>query len=439
MKQKLTPFQMIVLMIFGFSGIVGVLFFALGNGFGNAGAQVGPVLIWGTLEQAPFNTVIAQLAEDDPRLAQVRYERRDPRTFYDDLSEAIASGKGPDLIVLSSKYLVRHADKLLPVSYESIPRRNFEESFVQAANVFLTEQGALGVPIAMDPLVMYANRDLLSAAGFVQPPKYWDELFTIAEKVTRKDDAKNVSKSAVAFGEYQNVQNAKDILATLIIQAGAEIVGRDQAGRLVPALAARNQDVQQPAQSGLRFYTEFANPGKTVYTWNRALPNSREAFSTGDLALYFGYASEYQLIQAQNPNLNFTVAMLPQIRGMSRNFTMGELYAFSIPRGSYNPAGAQIVAFILAGAKPSRMISELRAMPSPHVDVLEALRTSTSTSPVASVFRDSTLIAGSWLDPDPERTEAVFRGMIEGVTSGELRLQDAVAEGDKALLDILNL
>lgn len=438
MQKQSSVFQVVILAIFGVSAVVGVMFFALGNGFGGSTQQVGEVLIWGSLDAAPFNAVISRLAEDDPRFAQVEYVQRDPRTFYADLSDAIAGGRGPDLILLSNEYIMRHADKIMPFSYEVVPQRTFEESFIQEATMYLTAQGVLGIPIAVDPLVLYWNKDLLVASGFSQAPQYWDELFTIAEKVTKKDDAKNILVSAVGFGEYENVAHAKDVLSTLIMQAGGEITTRDASGKVIPGLLARSNEVQQPAQSALRFYTEFANPTKSVYTWNRSLQPSREAFAAGDVALYVGYASEYSLIQAQNPNLNYAVALLPQIRDLTTRKTFGEMQAFAVPRGSLNPAGAQLIAFLLGAAGPSAMLSEARGTPSPHLDVL-GFSSSTSTRPEDSVFRDSALFARAWFDPDPSETERVFKNMIEGVTSGALRLQDAVSEGDKALQDILNL
>jgi len=36
-----------------------------------------------------------------------------------------------------------------------------------------------------------------------------------------------------------------------------------------------------PAQEALRFYTDFANPGKEVYSWNEKMPNSIEALFKG--------------------------------------------------------------------------------------------------------------------------------------------------------------
>ncbi len=436
-----SPFQLILLGVFGLLGAGGVLFFALGGGLGGTTEEVGPVLIWGTLDQAPFEQVISSMAEDDRRLAQVAYERHDARNFYNDLANAIASGRGPDLILISQEYLVQHADKVLPIPYEDLPRRTFEDSFIDEGSLFLTDQGVLGIPIAVDPLVMYWNKDMVAAAGYALAPQYWDELFTLAERITKRDDANNIQKSVIAFGEYQNVAHAKDILAALILQAGGEITYRDSQGRIVPSLASTNAEkTQQPAQSALRFYTEFANPSKSkTYSWNRSLPNSRDAFAAGDVALYIGFASELGLLRSQNPNLNLGVAPIPQIRGGGKTVTYAEMQAFAIPRGSLNVGGARLVAFVLAAASPSQLLASVRGTPSPNRQALIENAASTTASTADAVFRDAALISRGWYDPNPIRTEQVFRGMIEGVTSGALRLGDAILEGDKALLELVNL
>lgn len=436
MKINMTPFQFVILVIFGVGAAVGMLFFAIGGSFGAQTERVGPVLVWGTLDPDPINAVIQSIAEDDPRLAQVSYERKDERGFYANLSDAIASGRGPDLVIMSSEQLVRHANKMLPFSYDKVTLASFRESFVDGADLFLTEAGVIGMPIAVDPLVLYWNRDLLSANGYAQPPQYWDEIFGMAEKITRRDEAKNVTKSAIAFGEFRNVPNAKAILSALVLQAGGKITTLERSGKLTSALLIKQKDTLQPTQSALRFYTEFANPSKSVYTWNRSLPDARESFAAGDVALYVGFASEIPILEQQNPNLHFGVSVLPQIRGLERSRTFGRFYAFAVPRGSLNPGGAQVASFILASVGPSARLAEARSTPSAHRDVLKAIKGASST-PVTAILRDSALIAEGWLDPDPDATNNIFRGMIESVTSGASNLREAVDQGDKGMGEII--
>lgn len=430
----ITVFQAVLMGVFGVFAVAGLLFFAGVGGLGITQENTGPVLIWGTLDDGAFQSVVGLLAEDDPRLQQVVYQRKDSRTYDQELAEAIASGQGPDLFIMRQDAIVRHRDKVAPISYDTVPQRQFQETFIEESELFLAPDGVLGLPIAVDPLVLYWNRNMLSAGGFAQPPQYWDELFDIAEEVTERDSAGNITKSAVAFGEYANVLHAKPVLSTLIMQAGGEITEIDDQGQIRPALSTRASEATQPAQSALRFYTEFANPAKTVYSWNRSLPDSRSAFTSGDLALYIGFASEQPLLENLNPNLNFAVAPLPQIRGAEREVSYGNLYAFAIPLASQNPSGALTVATILAGSVPSEQLAQERGTPSPRRDLLAV-----QTDGVDAVFRDMAIIASGWFDPNPQETNEVFRDMIESVTSGTRRISEAVDQADREIANILGL
>ena len=49
-------------------------------------------------------------------------------------------------------------------------------------------------------------------------------------------------------------------------------------------------------RSVLTYYTDFANPLKSVYSWNRSFSSSRDAFLAQNLAVYFGPGSEIEYI-----------------------------------------------------------------------------------------------------------------------------------------------
>ena len=433
MKTQLTLFQVIILAIFGVFAIAGMIYFARGT-YGSSGGNIGDVLIWGTLDDRAFSATIRALAEDDQRLLHVTYQKRDERTFEQDLAEAIASGRGPDLFILHHEFIIKDKGKIVPFPLAKITEKEFTDTYIDGAELFWDKGGALAIPIAIDPLVLYVNRDMLATGEFAAPPKNWNDVFDIAEKVTRKSESGNVTKSAIGLGEYDNVTHAKDILAMLIMQAGSPITVRDTDGRVRPALGANAATVQQPTQSALRFYTEFSNPAKSVYSWNRALPSSIVSFADGNVALYIGFASEFPLIRARNPNLNFAVSMMPQIQDTARAITYARMYGFAIPNGSRNLAGAQTVASILAGAVPSKLMAQARGTPSPRRDIL-----SEPKDGVEAVFRNSAIVARGWLDPDPEETADIFRVMIEGAISGASRLSEAAQQADRAMNNLLGL
>jgi ABC-type glycerol-3-phosphate transport system substrate-binding protein len=432
--KKVSIFQIVLIASFGAIAVAAVLIFALAVG-SNSSSTVGAVTIWGTLDQTAFTTVIRQALDTDTRLAHVTYVQKNSSTYISDLANALASGTGPDLFLLRDDDAYSQAAKLVPIPPTSLSQTLFQNTFVDAANPFLAGSGILGVPLAVDPLVLYWNKDMLSTAGFAEPPQYWDELYNMAVKITVRDTSGAITKSAIDFGAYSNVDNAKDVLSLLILQAGGSITTRDPTtGKIMSAIAPKTGDTIQATPSALRFFTEFSDPSKADYTWNASLPEAQQAFAAGDLALYIGYASEQPLITQMNPNLNFAVAPVPQIRGASAAVDMGHVYAFVVPRTSANPLGAFTVAAILSGKSISQSLSIALGIPSARRDVLALPAQGTD-----DLFNKQAIITRTWVDPDPAQTDPLFQAMIDDTTSGASLLTAAVLRADQSMSHILGL
>lgn len=427
---KLSVFQTVLLSVFGALAVSGVLIFALVIGSGNS-TNIGPVTIWGTFDENTFKTIIREAADKDSRLLTVTYEQKDEEGFATLLTEALASGEGPDIFISRQENAVRDSGKVFPIPYDSFSETQFRNTFIESANPYLGEAGVLGIPLLSDPLVLYWNRDMLASAGFASPPRYWDELAGMAQNITKRNEIGQVQKSAISFGEYRNVNHAKEIVSTLILQAGGLITTKDSTGRLVAVFMP-----MQAIESALRFYTEFADPSKAIYSWSRAMPESRLAFASGDLALYVGFASERSAIVSTNPNLNFAIAAIPQIRSAERTLTFARVYALSVSRTTRNPSGAVQIASLLASADTSSVLSSAYGIPSARRDVLAQ---GTPAAGNDDLFKKQAIASASWADPDPARTDDVFRGMIENVTTGAMRLSEAVGRASQEIGHILEL
>ncbi|MBI2030406.1 extracellular solute-binding protein, partial [Candidatus Kaiserbacteria bacterium] len=337
----MTSFQMVLLAVFAASAVTGVLIFAFAVGK-TSSSSIGALTIWGTLDGQEFSTLLRQFADKDSNFLQVTYVQKDATTYDADLTRAIASGTGPDLFLLRHDYAYRTAEQIWIIPYTgasyAVSRSQFETSFTDVAMPFLGEKGVLAIPFLADPLVLYWNKDVLSTYGYAEPPKYWDELPDMIATITKKNDAGQIVLSAIPLGEYANINNAKDILSMMILQVGGVITTYEN-GKLAPALEGHSAASLGATEKSLDFYTSFANPSNPkTYTWNRSLPTSRAAFAGGASALYLGYASEDALIKKMNPNLNFAVAKVPQIRTAPVSINVARVYGFAIPRNAKNPA-----------------------------------------------------------------------------------------------------
>lgn len=415
--------------MFGSFAVAGVLIFAFLVG-SNSSASIGEVVIWGSLDEAAFGAVLRQLSENEGRLRQVSYVQKNADTYTTELTNALAAGNGPDLFIMRHDETITEGSKAFPVPYEQLSSDSFRNLWVEAADPFLAPEGVIGIPFAVDPFVLYWNRDILSEGGVAKPPQYWDELSAFTRAITKRDPTGSIKKSAIAFGEYQNVNHAKSLLGMLIMQAGGGVTIRDGAGTLVPALSARFADTTgRPSDNALTFFTQFSNPSSPDYSWNRSQPEARIAFAQGDLALYIGPASEEALLRRLNPNLNFAIATsVPQVRDGARIVDAGYTYAFAIPRASKNPQGALTAAYLLGGPEASQLLALAYGFASARRDVLGQPKQGNE-----EVFRSMALLVRTWEDPSPLETDRIFRDMIESVTSGAARVTEAIQRAEQSM------
>ncbi len=441
MKQTST-FQIILLSSFGALALAAVLIFSFFLSKSSS-SVIGPVSIWGTLDQASVQQVIDNFSATQPNLESARYTQKDAATYLEDLTNAFASGGGPDLFFITEDETYMQRNRIKLIAPESLSLSQFQNSFIDGAAPFATIEGTSALPLLADPLVMYWNKDLLAASGKSQPPQYWDQLFDFSREVTKRNEDGAVRIATIAFGTYDNVDHAKEILSLLIYQAGGSITSHAGNGILISGLSAGSAESGVPAvPAALRFYTGFADSSKQDYSWNRSLPDSQKAFTAGSLALYIGLASEKAAIIAANPNLNFGVASVPQIRNGSTQANSGRVHGVAVAKNAVNPIGGYTVAAIMASGDFSAALSTAFGMPSARRDILERAiaQPNQGLAPSeANIIAAGTILMRTWTDPDPVKTDDIFRAMIEDTTSGALLLNEAISRAEQQINNLIEL
>lgn len=417
----LRPFHIIIVGIFALLAIGGLIAFSLFRARGSEGGA--PVVVWGTVLEASFRAA-AEAAFGNDASKRVSYVEKRIASFDDELVLALADGIGPDLILVPHEIILLHRDRLFPLSVEAYPERLFRDTFVEGGEILISGGEILGLPLAVDPLVMYWNRDLFTAAGVAAPPKYWDEALLLVPSFLERDAAGNIVRTALALGEYRNITNAKDILSALFLQSGVPIVVRGADGKIGSALSAT-----AGAVSAVGFYTDFANPVKVAYAWNRSLPPSEFMFRSGSLGMYFGLASELPLLRVRNPNLNFDVALLPQPRGAKVPVTSGRVFALAALKSSRNLGNAVQAILSLSAPGPASAFVSAGSFAPARRDLIGVR----APSAAADVFYRSALLSRGWFDVNPEKTEEIFAGLIDEVTTGRETLGRAIENTGRLL------
>ena len=423
-------FKLVLTGVFIFFILVGLIAFSTYKS-STTTSNNASVTVWGTVDKNIFDSYINQYKQSSNLQFQLTYVYKSLDTIDSQLVEAIATGKAPDVILIPQNLMKRYLDKVYMIT--SIPQRTFQDTFIQESNLYIQPNGIFALPFFVDPMVMYWNKDLFSSAGIAVPPTKWTEFPLLAQKLSQSDNNANIIKSAVSFGGYKNVDNAEALLSTLIMQAGSPIVSLNN-GFLTSQLDSQSSsDIQKPAVSALQFFTDYSNPKKTVYSWNGSLPSSKQSFLSEDLATYFGFASEYQDIKDKNPNLNFDVALMPQVVNTNTKLTFGNLYGFAFLKASNNISVAYSIVSLLVGPDSvSTFLKFMDAAPA-RLDLLSA----GSSDPIKTIFYNSALISKAWIDPDSKQTDQIFQDMVNNVVTGKESIANSVSGASLELNSLL--
>ncbi len=433
-----SPFQTILVVIFVAAFVLAIAVFSglfSSNRKTTSSAPQGNVLVWGVLPQEHMERYVNNFFNSADLGYTMTYVEHTPDRFTQDLVVALANGTPPDVLIFSSELFSQIKERLYTIPFEAYSERFYRDTNIDGSQLFLTPQGVAAIPLLVDPLVVYYNKDLMAAANFVVPPTGWNDVASSIPLFLRKDFRNNIVQTAIALGEWSNVVNSKDILATLFLQSGNPIIINDAITNLGRAtLTDRPQGAQESLTgNALSFFTNFSNPVSTVYSWNRALPSSRDMFLSGRSAFYIGRASELFILQSQNPNLNFDVMEMFQPEGAVRPVTFGSFIAVGVLKNAPNfPAG-----FATAGTIASKQsvddISKRLSLPPAQRDLLLMQQ----NNPYVAVFFKAALSSFTWPDPSPFESEAIFRDMIQNVTSGRLDIDSALYEANNDLQSLI--
>jgi len=423
----MSNFKIAVIAIFSVSIVVGVAIFALSKSSSGTGSA--NLVVWGTIPQEAFEAAYQNSSIKSNKLIVVNYVKKSEASFDADFVEALAEGRGPDIVILRDDFVYKNSNKLFTIPYANYSARTFKDTFIENGEVFLAPDGVVALPFMVDPLVLYWNRDMFSNNKVAKPPQYWDEIYSLIDKITRKDSNANVLQSAIALGEWGNINSAKEILVALLLQAGTPITARTNDGATSVLNSASAGQVIAPSESAVNFYTQFSNPTSPSYTWNRSLPSSLNMFLSGNLAMYIGLSSEIFSIQQKNSNLNFDVTYMPQIKDSAKKIVFGRMYALSIVKQSRQIAGAFLTVNALTEAGSLKGMEVVTSLPPVRRDLLS----NRPTDAFRSVFYDSALISHTWIDPDSNGSSKAFRDMIESITSGQSRVSEALSNANSEL------
>lgn len=435
--KDLNIFQVIVIVAFLVIGIIGVALFATGKSSSNGSGYKST--IWGVLPKANIDAGIEpfRIKGRDPSFTYIEFAEEG---FEQAILKAIAEGNGPDAIIFPDYMYYSQINKLLTIPNETVTAEVYKNTYLDIARGFTVQGGIKAFPLLIDPLVMYYNVDLLKSEGILIPPKDWVEFSNLTEKVVRRQDNGIIDRAYTALGEYDNVDHAKDILFAMLSQIDVDLSFYDEGLSAYTSGLTKNQkqktgneqSASALSRQALIYYTEFANPTKSSYTWNKSFASSREAFLAGDLAIYFGPGSEVEYMKTRNPNLNFAIASIPQAY-QQKKVTKGKIYSlgFLVTSKNANATYQDVMSFFNTYELNDSLANSI-GLASARRDVLLNSKTA-KTNPDIAVINNSAIFAETWLDPNSYSSDEIFSKMINSIVSGTQNISDAITDASERL------
>ena len=378
---------------------------------------------WGVFDDSSIYAPLIESFNQENKHITINYYKKNSETYEKDLLEAMATGRGPDIYMIHNTWIPRYEEKLLGVPSELITIKDFQENFVDVVyKDFIVDGYIAALPLSVDTLALYYNKDIFNTAGISQPPKTWEEFLAVVEKTIIKDDRDNIIQAGAALGTARNINRSTDILSLLMIQSGAQMIDSNN------AKATFNQSVFleggdfNPGQRALEFYTDFANPLKSIYTWNTRMHYSIDAFYEGKVAMMFNYSYNLPIIRAKSPYLNFGIAQMPQIEASTNNINYANYWGLTTSINSSNSYEAWQFITWLADKDNVQQYLEVVEKPTARRDLINWQR----NDPDLGVFAEQSLTARSWYQVDNSTIERYLADMIESIVLSESTIEEAI-------------
>lgn len=423
--------------IYLFGGIGAIVFFVLLiimgviPGLQTASDKGANLVMWGFEDpKKAWEPTLSAFQKAYPKI-KIQYIQKNQKTFESEFVNTIALGaRIPDIVVFPSDYFRKQLDKLSAAPVGLVTERQMKNDYIDAALMFWSPAGKTiaGLPLYGDALILYSNKGLLTKHFFVRPPQTWDEFLDYSQKITEKDSSGNIIIAGSAMGRAKNINNASDIISTLFLQFGDNIV--DQEGSITLGRAVSQENVQiSPSESALQFFSNFANPKKNTYSWSLTLPEAQDMFVQGKLGLYIGFMSEYEAIKAKNPHLDIQISLLPQLTGAPRPITGGKLYVLAVPRASRQQQSSWAIILALTNPESGQIFANNMKTALPHRNIIPLYQ----KEDVRSVFANSLLALKLWKMPDPIPTKNIFNTMLEDFAFGRGSVADVIRNANTQL------
>ena len=416
-----------------------LLVLVLSRGFGEPPPQRVTLQFWGVFDDARLYNDTIRAYEDKFPNVNIIYKKISSETYENQLLDSFSSGTGPDIWLIHNDWLPRHIDRIQPLPQEVqkatkkplMTLKDFKDQFVDVTVSDLTNQGKIyGLPLYVDTLALYWNKDLFNSKGITLPPATWESFNEDIISMTQFSNSGSLQKSGAAIGTAKNINRSTDILGLMFLQAGTQMTDASHTS------ATFNKPVNNLAvgESALQYYTGFADSRSELYTWNDSQHYSIDAFQEGSTAMMFNYSHQIDVLKSRAPRLNFAVAPMPQFSSIGTIVNYASYWVPTVAKSSANPLEAWKFLAYLSSSDGVKSYLNNSKRPAARRDLIDIQK----SDPQVGVFATQALSARSWYQGDNRDVESIFAQMIDDVNLKGISVRDALFSAENKVSAVLS-
>ncbi len=401
---------------------------------GPAGPTPITLEFWNVFEDASvYSEQILEYKKLYPHVT-INYTKVSSIEYREKLRDAFANGTDPDIFAIHNTWLPLEQKRISPAP-SSLP--SVAQSKIIFPNVvgfdFIRETEAgerivYAIPLAIETLGLFYNKDYFDTANITSPPKTWEELLDYAKLFTQFDDKGQIKISGIALGTADNINRSTDIVSLLMMQGGARMTNEllTEATFDDQVWAGEGAGLRRfsPGKEALEFYLAFSDKTRNVYSWDKDMPYSIDAFVEGKAAMMINYPHQIPVIMNKAPHLNFATAPVPQLQGRVEDINYASYFGLTVSKNSPNASSAwQFIDFLMSPENLKKYLTKAK-LPTSRRDLILYQQQDMELRH----FANQIVSARSWYMGDSSAVETILRDTIKSAEVGERTVDEALED-----------
>lgn len=368
---------------------------------------------------------------------RINYEQLDKYNYQTILLDRQLNKKSPNIFMIFNSWLPRYQQRVVEMPESYMTMDQFDRHFPEVAKNDLTLDGKIySLPMYIDTLGLYYNRDILYNSGYATPPATWKQFAEYVEKLTKEKGDGTFERMGAAIGGSDIVNRSQDIVMLMVMQNN------------VNAEKSRNPiSFRTPeAQRAVKFYTDFADPSNRVYTWNYDdRTYSIDAFTQGRAAMSINYSYEIANLDSKTGGtLKYATAPIPQ-QYEDRKINYASYWAPVVAKDAdcVKESGVTVSCsdiawdFVSFAAQAQNARFYLEATGRPAANLILASEQAGETESKLAPFASQVFTARSWSNPYNENTDTSLLKMIDSIiTTDKAKKQELTKAMSTAVNEI---